>query len=248
MPICCLCGLKKQLIKAHIIPRKLYKPIREASVGEPPSDQVPRIYVVGTEQKPKQSQSGIYESSILCKECDGDLIGLWDNYGQTFLLSTSFSENCLVDNARKLAAYKIEEFDYKQLKLFFMSILWRAAITSDQFFAQIKLGSWEEKLRKMILAQDPGNENDFSVVLFKYEGALSEIMQNPTKHRQGGVNYYRFRFPKYGFLIKVDQRSFHPELLPFVIRSNQQLLIRVMEYTDSKEYERILDIRDKIPN
>jgi hypothetical protein len=40
--------------------------------------------------------------------------------------------------------------------------LWRAAITSDQFFAQIKLGSWKEKLRKMILAQDPGNENDFS--------------------------------------------------------------------------------------
>lgn len=248
MPICCLCGLEKPLIKAHIIPRKLYEPIREASIGEPPSDQVPRIYVVGAEQKSKQSQSGIYDPSILCKECDGDLIGVWDNYGQTFLLSPSFSDNFLVDHAGKPAVYQIEEFDYKQLKLFFMSILWRAAITNDEFFAQIKLGSWEEKLRKMILAQDPGSENDFSVVLFKYEGALSEIMQNPTKHRQSGVNYYRFRFPKYGFLIKVDQRSFHPELLPFVISPNQQLLIRVMDYTDSKEYERILDIRDKIPN
>jgi hypothetical protein len=173
MSICRLCGLEKQLIKAHIIPRKLYEPIREASIGKPPSDKVPRMYVVGTEQKSKQFQSGIYDASILCRECDGDLIGVWDNYGQKFLLSPSFSENHLFDNLGKSAAYRIKEFDYKQLKLFFMSILWRAAITSDLFFAQIKLGSWEEKLRKMILAQDPGNESDFSVVLFKYEGDLS---------------------------------------------------------------------------
>lgn len=248
MSICRLCGLEKQLIKAHIIPRKLYEPIREASIGEPPSDQVPRVYIVGTEKNPKQFQSGIYDPSILCRECDGDLIGVWDNYGQTFLLSPSFSENHLVDNLGKPAAYRIEEFDYKQLKLFFMSILWRAAITSDLFFAQIKLGSWEERLRKMILVQDLGSENDFSVFLFKYEGDLSEIMQNPTKQRQDKVNCYRFRFPKYGFLIKVDQQSFHSDLLPFVISPNHQLLIRVMEYKDSKEYERILDIRDKVPN
>jgi hypothetical protein len=73
-------------------------------------------------------------------------------------------------------------------------------------------------------------------------------MKNPTKQRQDKVNYYRFRFPKYGFLIKVDQQSFPSELLPFVISPNHQLLIRVMEYADSKEYERILDIRDKIPD
>jgi hypothetical protein len=248
MSICRLCGLEKQLIKAHIIPRKLYEPIREASIGEPPSDQVPRVYVVGTSQKPKQFQSGIYDPSILCGECDGDLIGAWDNYGQTLLVSLSSSENYLVDNVGKTAAYKIDTFDYKQLKLFFLSILWRAAITSDQFFAQINLGSWEEKLRNMILSQDPGSENDFSVVLFKYEGDLSEIMQNPTKQRQDGVNYYRFRFPKYGFLIKVDQRNFHSKLRPFILSPNQQLLIRIKEYMDSKEYERILEIRDKIPN
>ncbi|MEA5488288.1 MULTISPECIES: hypothetical protein [Pseudanabaena] len=248
MSICRLCGLEKQLIKAHIIPRKLYEPIREASIGESPSDQVPRMYVVGTEQKSKQFQSGIYDTSILCKECDGHLIGVWDNYGQKFLLNPSFSENRLFDNLGKLAVYRIEEFDYKQLKLFFMSILWRAAITSDLFFAQIKLGSWEEKLRKMILSQEPGSENDFSVVLFKYEGDLSEIMQNPTRQRQDKVNYYRFRFPKYGFLIKVDQRNFHSDLLPFVISPNHQLLIHVMEYKNSKEYERILDVRDKISN
>jgi hypothetical protein len=89
MSLCRLCRLEKPLIRAHIIPRNLYKPIREAGMGESASDQVPRIYVVGTEQKPKQVQSGIYDPSILCAECDNDLIGMWDNYGQTFLLGSS---------------------------------------------------------------------------------------------------------------------------------------------------------------
>lgn len=241
MPICKLCGLEKKLIKAHIIPRQLYGPIREASNGESP-----RVYGVGTGKKSQQSQSGIYDTDILCGECDGNLIGPWDNYGQTLLLSSPSPENYIVDDAGKPAGYKIETFDYNQLKLFFMSILWRAAITSDSFFAQVQLGSWEDKLKKMILAQDPGSENDFSVVLFKYEGDGSEIMQNPTKQKQDGVNYYRFRFPKYGFLIKVDQRNFPPNLAPFILSPNQPLLIGVMEYMDSKESERIWAIRDKI--
>jgi hypothetical protein len=203
------------------------------------------VYVVGTEKKSQQSQNGIYDPDILCRECDGDLISPWDNYGQTLLLSSPSRKNYIVDEAGKPDAYKIDTFDYNKLKLFFMSILWRAAITSHHFFAQVQLGYWEDKLKKMILAQDPGSENDFSVLLFKYEGDFSEIMQNPTKEKQDGVNCYRFRFPKYGFLIKVDQRNFHPKIARCLLSSNQPLLIPVMEYMDSKEYEIILAIRDK---
>ncbi|KAM3093559.1 hypothetical protein ACKFKG_19285 [Phormidesmis sp. 146-35] len=217
----------------------MYEPIRESSSSEPPSDQVPRLYIVGSKQKPKQFQSGIYDSSILCRECDGNLIGSWDRYGQTFLLSPPDSEKYITDTAGK-PAYKVDSFDYKQLKLFFMSILWRAAITSHEFFAQVKLTSWEEKLKRMILAEDPGDENDFSVILFKYEGDFSEMMYNPIKKRQDGINFYRFKLPRYTFLIKVDQRSFSSELAPFVLSPNQPLLMCIREYTGSKEYKRIL--------
>ena len=88
----------------------------------------------------------------------------------------------------------------------------------------------------------------FSVILFKYEGDFSEIMQNPFQQRQDGINFYRFRVPRYGFLIKVDQREFCSKLHPFVLSPNQSLLIRVMKYTDSKEYERILDLKGQIPD
>lgn len=248
MPTCCLCGLDKQLIKAHIIPRKLYEPIRQASSGSPPGDQVPRMYAVGTTQKSKQSQSGAYDPNILRGNCDGDVIGPWDQYGQSLLLDSPQPENYLPDNTGKPTAYKIDNFDYKKFKLFFMSILWRAEITNHQFFKHISLGPWEKKLRDMIHSQDPGTEHDFSVLPFKYEGDFSEIMQNPSKQRQGGINFYRFRIPGYGFLIKVDQRKFCSDLHPFMLSPKQPLLIRVMEYKNSKEYEQILDVKDQIPD
>jgi len=248
MPICCLCGLDKQLIKAHIISRKLYEPIRQASSGSSPGDQVPRMYAVGTTQKSKQAQNGPHDSNILCESCDGGVIGPWDNYGRSLLLNSLQPENNLPDNTGKSAVYKIGDFDYKKLKLFFISMLWRAAITDHPFFEHINLGPWEKKLRDMIHSQDPGMKHDFSVILFKYEGDFSEIMQNPSRQRQDGINFYRFRIPRYGFLVKVDQREFHSELHPFILSPNQPLLIRVLEYKNSKEYEQILDVKDQIPD
>lgn len=247
MPICYFCGLEKKLRKAHIFPRKLYEPIRESSLNELPGDQVPMMYVVGTNRKPKPFQSGIYDSSILCRECDNNPIGFWDNYGQTLLLSPSNPENYISDPVAGFV-YKIDSFDYKSLKLFFMSILWRAAITSNEFFSQVKLGCWEEKLRKMLLVQDPGSENDFSVILFKYEGDFSEMMSNVSKERQGRINFYRFRIPRYRFLIKVDKESFDSEFDRYILSPNQPLLIKVKKYTDSKEYEQMLKNKNKIPD
>jgi len=222
--------------------------MRESGISETSGDQVPRIYPVGSDQKSKQLQNGVYDSSILCAECDGNLIGPWDNYGQKLLMNQI---NTIENSAKDIDAssfYKIDSFDYKKLKLFFMSILWRASITDHPFFTEVKLGCWEENLKTMIQTQNPGSETDFSVIVFKYKGQFSEIMHNPTKERNSGINYYRFRFPKYGFLIKVDQRRFPSGLEPYIIAPNQSLLIRVLEYENSKEYNRILEIRDQIPN
>ena len=248
MVTCKLCGFRKQLIKAHIISRKLYEPIREASSDKSLREQIPYIYKVGTEQKPNQAQSGIYDSSLLCKECDGNLIGPWDKYGQALLLRPPDSEKYIFDATGKPIFYKVETFDYKQLKLFFMSILWRAAITNDEFFSQVQLDPWEKELKKMILEQDPGDENAFSVILLKYEGVFSEITCNPMKAMQDEVNFYRFRFPGYGFLIKVDQKNILSELNLYLLSATQPLLMRVIEYSNSQEYKKILGLEEQIPN
>ena len=129
-----------------------------------------------------------------------------------------------------------------------MSILLRAEITKDLFFAQVKLGSWIEILKTMILAQDPGSKNEFSIILFRYTGDFSEIIQNPTKERHSGINYYRFRLPNYGFLIKVDHRNFPSQFDDFILNPDSNFLIRCLEYKESKELQQILDIWNEITN
>ena len=246
MTTCQLCGLEKNLIKAHIIPRQLYKPIKESVSGVAQSEKNPWIYTLDEKKKPEQIQSGIYDDSILCSCCDCKVIGPWDEYGQKFLLSPEFiSENRLTTNPDGSSFFEIETFDYPKLKLFFLSILWKSGITNKAFFSKVQLGSWEDRLKKMIQEQDPGLYTDFSVILFRYSGDFCEIMQNPTREIYEGVNYYRYRVPNYGFLIKVDQRVFPDEFNSFILSPNNKFLIRYKKYEESQEYKQILDTWEK---
>jgi hypothetical protein len=61
---CRLCGLVKPLIKAHIVPRKLYKPIIQAGGSAYAGDTAVRIYPVDANSKSRQEQSGIYDSDL----------------------------------------------------------------------------------------------------------------------------------------------------------------------------------------
>ena len=84
--VCRLCNRPKPLIKAHIIPKRLYAAIREFSKDGRAGDAVPHLYKPGMQTKPLLRQSGIYDPNILCKDCDGNLcIGPYDKYGQDLL-------------------------------------------------------------------------------------------------------------------------------------------------------------------
>jgi hypothetical protein len=238
---CQLCGKEKKLIDAHIIPRQLYKPL-EQSENIPPADEVLRVYSTTTYSKKRPI--GTYDSKILCGDCDNEILGVLDNYAQTLLLKPFTETNYLSKDGKKLF-YKLEDIDYPKFKLFFMSVLWRASITNQDFFHQVNLGSWESVLKDMILNADPGTENDFSVILSKYEGASATIMPNPQRIRTEGINYYKFRMGSYSVLIKVDQRPFPGKLKPVVLRPNQPLLIQIKDYEDSKEFNTILENIDK---
>lgn len=237
--ICLLCGNEKILIKAHIIPRKLYNPLKDGK-------DAPIIYPTTLTKRWKQSQSGIYDDKILCRECDGNLLGPWDNYAQALLLEPFEAKNYILQTGKRYF-YKKEKIDYVKLKLFFMAVLWRASITNENFFFEVNVGSWESVLKDMILKADPGTANDFSVILAKYEGALANIMPNPERVRTEGINCYRFRAAGYVFLIKVDSRPFPQKLKLGILTPNQPLLIKISQYEQSTELKEILKIEHQIP-
>lgn len=225
----------------------MYNLQKIACGNAPYGDRQPRVYKFHTEEKPKQYQSGIFDSSILCSDCDG-ILGVWDGYVQRLLINHSSKVENLPYAAKQNTNNRIDIFNYNYLKLFFMSVLWRAGITKHHVFSKVDLGPWEEKLRKMISRKEPGSEKEFSVILCQYMGEFSEIMIDPIKLKYKGVNYYRFRIPNYVFLIKVDQRNFDSRLTQYILSPNKPLNIYTKDYMKSIERKLILENIDSCPH
>lgn len=257
--VCYLCQKQKELIKkSHIIPRQFYHKMNEIVDkhfgGISAEEKSIRIY--SEEQKSKQQQSGLYVADILCKDCE-QLLGKWDNYAQTLLLEKIelINDNLSHDESGHI---EVNEIDYDKLKLFFMSVLWRSSIVKDQsflvqydkdfkanetckFFEQVDLGEkWQKQLRNLLLQEQAGDENIFSVILVKYQGIEANSVQPPIRCRKQ-VNHYRFRLASYCFLIKVDQRPYPREIKEFIIVPNQPLKLRVIDYKRTQEYQGVLN-------
>lgn len=232
MGICKLCLKEAALIDAHIIPKSLYGPMREDS-------RTPRLYSTENGSFPKKVPAGIYDRGILCADCDRR-IGDWDNYAQQLLLAPLENYGDPVD-LRALEAFVIPSIDYTRLKLFFISLIWRAHQATHPFFQDIDLGPWVTKARSMILTGDPGEPDDFGVLLVRHEHPLAaRTFYNPERTRPAGLNYYRFGLGCYVAMIKVDSRPLEGPQRAFLLRPGADLLVALFEYEDSRIYEEII--------
>ncbi len=122
----------------------------------------------------------------------------WDDYGQQVLIH-GFSEAVKTTYGGKTIAWRIEKAEYRKLKLFFMSVLWRASISQQTFYKRISLGPFEDRLRGMILNEDLGDSQDFSIVLARFEDVEIRAMLDPHPEKFDGINYCRFYLP--GFIV-----------------------------------------------
>jgi hypothetical protein len=228
------------LIKAHIIPESFYAVLLSDS-------DKPKIYPTKKDGYPKRSPKGVYDDSILCRECDNDLIGIWDHYAHG-LLSTPLEQYGEVDELYAKGFYEITGFKYEQLQLFFLSLLWRAHVTTQNFFSQVALGPWADQIATILRSAQPDSPNDLSVVLIRFyvndeeDAALAHLGAAPVKSKGAGLNFYQFRLADYAALIKVDKRSFPTEIEPYILRPGSPLRIRLRNIKSMRQYELAQDI------
>lgn len=169
MAICKLCKQDKDLIgKSHIIPDFLYK---YAGVY----DEKHRMRHFSIEdlingKQPSLPQSGVHEGGILCADCDNRLLGInLENYAKKAIygggeLPIDECPECNNYTNDKGQLFSIcENLSYTKYKLFLLSILWRASISSKPFFKEINLAQHEEILREMILSNNAKNFNDYPI-------------------------------------------------------------------------------------
>jgi len=216
---CRLCERDVPLIQAHIIPRPFYRM----------SDATPSTAKVLSNRPgdhPKRVRTGFYDTGILCGPCD-ERIGIWDQYGaQVFVreLPTLAPQ----PNAERPVAFMRRTFDFARLRLFLLSVLWRAGVSSLDMFRRVRLGPYAAQLHRMILDGDPGDADNFSTVLsaFTVDGRLPSTgvpLSDPFRERWQGVNAYRLSFGTVTAYVKVDQSPFPPSFARIAMREGQPL-------------------------
>jgi len=201
-----LCQTEQPLIKAHVIPAGFFRSIEDPSETLELHTNTPGTY-------PKRAPIGVYDKSILCRACD-NVFSPWEKHAQDVLLR-NFSEEAATYHGHEKVAWVIDKFDYSQLKLFFVSLLWRASISTHAFYRRISTGPFESELRTMILAGAPGAPNTFAVSLARFEEPAYSAMLDPHRERYDGVNYCRFYLAGFVTYIKVDHRPPPDWLAPF---------------------------------
>lgn len=231
--ICKFCLKERKLVRCHIIPRSFFKSLLN-----------PHALIISDISYPKRSQTGIYDENLICEECE-TLFSPFDDYAYR-LLSTDISEdNLLVYNNERIV-YFIYNYDYNKIKLFFISLLWRASASNLEYFKRIQVRPFENQLKEMIRKSDPGSENDFSIALRRFEErSYSKGILDPYKKRFDGINYVVFYLGGFTVYIKVDKRPAPDFIKNISIKPNERLGILLTDIKKTKEYRIMKKLAEK---
>lgn len=140
------------------------------------------------------------------------------------------------------------------LRIFFLSLLWRAGATKLDHFRHVQLTSDEiEDLRSRVLAQEPGPADDFPILLYQLtEGPAhnrvplleEEVQPNTTGDQsEQRVTYVRFYFDGLIARIYLKSRQELPEYYSKIcIQDNKDFIVFVHKFEASRARNEIVSI------
>lgn len=161
--------------------------------------------MIGTDMdKSIQTPIGSYDINILCASCDSS-IGIYDRYASDFI-----KKSTLTPHPSGLG-WLIDNVNQHKLKMFCITYLWRASITTRKEYKGVSLGYvHEDQIRQMILKNDSGSVHDYTVSIQRFsndDGKYGGILL-PAKTKVAGLTCYEGYLPKgYKFWVKVDSRN-----------------------------------------
>jgi len=117
----------------------------------------------------KPLQKGIREY-LLCGGCEQHLN---DEYEKPFLKQWTV-DSPLPDRIEKDAAHT-GSYDYRTFKLFHLSILFRESVSALPTFAEVRLGKHEQRIREMLISDDPGQGWEYPVLGFAVLNKRGEV-------------------------------------------------------------------------
>jgi hypothetical protein len=170
-------------------------------------------------------QKGVREY-LLCHECEQQL-GQYEDYVRNLLYDAS-------GGLRITSFPHTVGVDYAKVRLFQLSILWRASISNREFFANIKLAHVdEERLRDMIHQKNPGSWDDFGCyVIGDVKGRAKEFMEQPGKLNIPWIQTDSYSFMMAGMMWIFFKEAAHlpPEVSPYIVREDGTMNLGAFDF------------------
>lgn len=159
---CRLCEDAKPLQKSHIIPNAYFKKLKR-SEGFAIQGEI-------TEGVPTKRTQESWAKRLLCRDCE-QLIAEWERYAVAF---TSNPKSIGVSITKTERVWRYSNVDYRRLRLFQISVLFRAAVAEGREFYYIVLNEMGLlKLRQAMLGGDLPKPSRF--------GCQMKLLWNPTR-------------------------------------------------------------------
>lgn len=225
--LCKYCGKNATLIDAHVIPAGFFRRLRDGG-------ETPILLRNSNQAYPKRAPNGVYDPTILCAECE-PRFGDWDAYAQAMLTDDGHNARVL-EVGHRIVGYEIDEWRYDWLKLFFVSVAWRASVSSHPFFKAVRLGPYEATAKMLLDSREPGCPEQLPITLARFNDPPGRAIINPDVRRIEGINYIRFYLGRYVGCVKTDKRPVPPLLSSFVMAPGGPLRIIGREFGESAEF------------
>jgi hypothetical protein len=233
MGLCKLCGEERVLVRSHIIPIAFHRHMQCDSTVAP--------VVVGSasDSYPMRRPGGLYDEELLCDPCE-QRFGPWDQYGAECLLQGFERDAQRMAHNGETLAYQIDDWDQEKIRMFALSLLWRAAATTNPVFRRVTLGPYEERLRQLIVAGVPDSPDNFSVLLCRWHARpenekMALTQMSPYSWKLEGINMSKLFLGGFVFYIKSDQRAFTHPFPEIMLSLGQPVYAIAQELEDSKD-------------
>lgn len=198
MPVCRLCHHERELRNSHIVPEFLCKELY--------NDKGHMMGINGRGKKGwRPLQRGITEK-LFCEECEQHFNEYCEKPFKRLWIDRDF-----LPSPWPTSEPVVAKIDYAPFKLFHLSVLFRASVSSLPTFADVSLGPHEERLRQLLLSKDPGPIWQYPIMgialLDPKNKNLVDIITMPVQARFEGHRCYSMAYGGVNWWIAV---SSHP--------------------------------------
>ncbi len=184
---CALCREEAQLRMSHVIPEFMFKPL----YGNPLDGEARRYTVLSDRERNRTLQKGVREK-LLCGRCE-QRFSVHERYVSRLMFG-DLAPPPQPDGATVV----FRGVDYNALRLFQLSILWRAGVSKLDFFKHVSLGdAHEARLRDWLLRDVPGEPWQYGCMMLAlfHEGKIvRDLIDQPIRGQVQGLTSYRFIF------------------------------------------------------